>query len=123
MEKKAMDQISNPISNYISQFPEAQQKVMLSVREHIQKVLPNAIEKISYGMPTFWDKKNIIHFTANKAHLGIYPGPACIHHFAEEIKEKEFAFSKAAVQFPWDRMIPLDLIQRMAFFSYQNTQK
>lgn len=94
MEKKAMDQISNPISNYISQFPEAQQKVMLSVREHIQKVLPNAIEKISYGMPTFWDKKNIIHFTANKAHLGIYPGQLVSIILQKKLKKKNLRLAK-----------------------------
>ena len=43
-----------------------------SVREVIKAVLPDAEERISYGMPTFRRRHNLIHFAAMKHHLGIY---------------------------------------------------
>ncbi|MFT8390858.1 MAG: hypothetical protein ABF586_06125 [Sporolactobacillus sp.] len=35
---------------------------------------PEAIEKIAYRMPTFWQGENLIHFAAFKKHIGLYPG-------------------------------------------------
>lgn len=118
-----MDQIDKSILAYIEQYPAEQHKKMLALRNAILEVLPKATEKISYAMPTFWESKNIIHFAANKAHLGIYPGPTCIAHFAEEFKKKGLLYSKGAVQIPWAMELPMKLIQEMAIFSYQSTQK
>lgn len=75
------------------------QVILLNVREVIRAALPNATEKISYQMPTFWQGRNLIHFAAQKNHLGIYPGAAAMEHFAPRLVE--YKTSKGAIQFPY----------------------
>ncbi|HEY8350429.1 MAG TPA: DUF1801 domain-containing protein [Clostridia bacterium] len=100
------------VDEYIeAQLPEIRQ-ILDKVRETIRKVLPDAEERIAYGMPTYRGKRNIIHFAAQKKHLGLYPGDKAIEHFADRLSG--YKTSKGAVQFPYDRPIPLDLITEIA---------
>ena len=48
--------------DYISSQPENIQPLLVSVREAIKAALPDAEERISYGMPTFWKRHNLIHY-------------------------------------------------------------
>ena len=48
------------------------------VREAIRKELPDAAERISWSMPTWWNGHNVIHFAANQKHIGLYPGPEVV---------------------------------------------
>jgi uncharacterized protein YdhG (YjbR/CyaY superfamily) len=50
------------IDEYILIFPEDIRIHLLKVREVLKNTLPDAKEKISWNMPTYWDKHNIIHF-------------------------------------------------------------
>lgn len=90
---------SIPIDEYIMNQPTDLQVLLLNVRLAIKQVLPDATEKISWQMPTFWQGCNLIHFAAQKNHLGIYPGEAAMKHFA--LRLTEYKTSKGAVQFPY----------------------
>lgn len=59
------------IDQYISEQAEAVQPILNKIREVIRAAAPDAIEKISYQMPTFWQGKNLIHFAAFKKHISI----------------------------------------------------
>jgi len=67
---------SNPsgIGEYIAAQSEDVQPVLIKVRETIKATAPDATEKISWQMPTFWQGENLIYFCAHKKHLGIHPG-------------------------------------------------
>lgn len=90
---------SNAINEYILNQPVALQVLLLNVRLAIKQVLPDATEKISWQMPTFWQGRNLIHFAAQKNHLGIYSGAAAMEHFAPRLTE--YKTSKGAIQFPY----------------------
>lgn len=105
------------IDSYIEQQDEAIRPILQQVRQAIREALPDAQERISWRMPTFWKKQNIIHFAAHKNHLGIYPGDKAIEHFSERLIE--YKSSKGAVQFPYKQEIPLLLIQDIAIWCYQ----
>ena len=62
------------IDEYISIQDETVQPRLYQVRETIRTAIPDAEERISWQMPTFWKGRNIIHFAAFKKHIGIYPG-------------------------------------------------
>jgi uncharacterized protein YdhG (YjbR/CyaY superfamily) len=62
------------IDEYIALQTESVQPLLIKVRDTIRDVLPDAEERISWSMPTYWRKQNIIHFAAFKMHLGVYPG-------------------------------------------------
>ncbi|MDY6391696.1 MAG: hypothetical protein SPL80_02520 [Bacilli bacterium] len=64
-----------PIIDYIERQEEAKRPPIMLVYDSIKMVLPDAKERISYGMPTLWRGGNLIHFAAMKNHIGLYPGP------------------------------------------------
>lgn len=102
----------SPIDDYIALQREEIQSILFLVRNTIRTALPGAEEKISWGMPTFRRTHNIFHFSASKNHLGIYPGPEAIEHFSDKLKS--YKSSKGAVQFPYVKPIPFEVIAEMA---------
>ena len=102
------------IDEYIATFPEDVQKILQELRATIKAAAPDAQEKISYQMPTFFLKSNLVHFAAYKNHIGFYPTPSGIEKFKSEISKYEGA--KGSVQFPIDQPLPLDLIRKIVEF-------
>jgi uncharacterized protein YdhG (YjbR/CyaY superfamily) len=114
------------IDEYIACFPGDVQVILQKVRETIRAAAPLATEKITWQMPTFSHNVAsragarragarragaLIHFAAAKAHLGIYPGPEAVAHFADRLSG--YKTSKGAIQFPYARPLPYDLIADM----------
>lgn len=102
------------IDEYIATFPEPIQHLLQQMRATIKAAAPEATEKISYQMPTFFLKGNLVHFAAAKNHIGFYPTPSGILAFKDEIAA--YANSKGAVQFPVDKPLPLKLISKIVKF-------
>ncbi|PGZ85545.1 DUF1801 domain-containing protein [Bacillus sp. AFS029533] len=99
------------IDEYISQFqPEVQEKLQ-SLRKTVKEVVPNAVERISYQMPTFALNKNLVHFAAFINHIGFYPGASGIAAFKQELSVYKGA--KGSVQFPINDPLPFDLIKKI----------
>lgn len=96
------------IDEYIAGFPEDIKGILQEIRTLIQKTIPEATEKISYGMPTFYLNGNLVHFAAYKNHIGFYPTPSGLEAFKEAVSK--YKHSKGAVQFPIDKPMPLELI-------------
>ena len=105
------------IDEYISAQDEGKQVYLAQVRKAIHKAIPEAEEKISWSMPTFWKKHNIIHFAANKKHIGIYAGTQAVIEFTEQLSP--YKTSKGTIQIPYEEPIPLELIARIALWCYE----
>lgn len=105
------------IEAYIAQFPMDVQEILYSLRKSILEVAPEAKEKISYQIPTFYLNGNLVHFAAYPTHIGFYPGPSGIAAFEEELSIYKHA--KGSVQFPVDEPMPFSLIQRMVKYRVQ----
>jgi uncharacterized protein YdhG (YjbR/CyaY superfamily) len=103
------------------EFPDNIKKILNKVRKTISEAAPMSKEKISWRMPTFYLNGNLIHFAAHKSHLGIYPGPEAITTFNEELKN--YKTSKGAIQFPFNKPIPYDLIKKIVVFNIKNRNK
>jgi uncharacterized protein YdhG (YjbR/CyaY superfamily) len=104
----------NTIDEYIATFPDDIQRKLKEVRAVIKAAAPEASEKISYQMPTFFFFGNLVHFAAFKNHIGFYPAPRGIEEFQKELSVYKGA--KGSVQFPLDQPMPLDLISRIVKF-------
>ena len=102
------------IDEYIATFPETTQAILQTLRATIQAAAPDAKEKISYQMPTFELKGNLVHFAAFPKHIGFYPAPRGIEEFKDELSVYKGA--KGSVQFPIHEPLPLDLITRIVKF-------
>lgn len=110
------------VDEYISQFPSDVQVKLQSLRQIIRDSAPNAVEKISYKMPTYAEHGNLVHFAAYSKHIGFYPGASGIEAFKEELSRYKGA--KGSVQFPLDQPLPEELIRRIVEFRVQaNVEK
>jgi uncharacterized protein YdhG (YjbR/CyaY superfamily) len=102
------------IDEYIATFPGEMRKILEELRATIKAAAPDAEERISYQMPTFALKGNLVHFAAHKNHIGFYPTPAGIEAFKNELSIYEGA--KGSVRFPIDKPLPLKLISKIVKF-------
>ena len=108
------------IDDYIATFPPDIQLRLEAIRSVIKAAAPDAVEKISYQMPTFFQQGNLIHFAAFKNHIGLYPAPSGIETF--EKKLAEYKHAKGSVQFLHNKPLPLDLIREITEFRVSEKQ-
>jgi uncharacterized protein YdhG (YjbR/CyaY superfamily) len=97
---------------YIKQFSPEVQELLTKVRNVIKEAVPEATEKISYQMPTFYLHENLVHFAVNKHHIGLYPTPSGVEAFKDQLTS--YKTSKAAIQFPIEQPLPFELISEIA---------
>ncbi|WP_461788340.1 iron chaperone [Pedobacter sp.] len=110
------------VDEYISAFPADVQHVLQRLRAQLLQLVPQAKEKIGYGIPTLTLNGNLIHFAAYKNHIGLYPGSKAIAYFEEELQN--YHTSKGTVQFPLHEPIPMHLVEKIVTFCVkQNLSK
>lgn len=112
---------ANTIDEYIAAFPKDVQKKLQEMRAAIRAAAPDATEKISYQMPTFFLNGNLVHFAAFKSHIGFYPTPSGIEKFEKELSKYEY--SKGSVQFPLNKPVPIALIKKIVKFRGSENSK
>ena len=109
------------IDEYIAAQEEAVQPRLKEMRSLIRSAIPEAEERISWSMPTYWKGKNLLHFAAFKKHLGFYPGDEAVARFKDELNN--YDVSKGTIRLPYSAELPAELIQRMARWCYVTYQK
>lgn len=87
------------IDEYILHQDEDKQADLRHVRQILRRALPNAEERISWSMPTYWQERNIIHFAASKKHIGLYPGADAVAHFAQALRK--YKTDKGTIRIPY----------------------
>lgn len=102
------------IDEYLKAFPEEIQSILGKIRKTIRKAAPDAVEAISYQMPTFKLNGNLVHFAAFRNHIGFYPVPSGIDAFKKELAP--YIAGKGTLRFPLDKPIPYDLIEKIVVF-------
>lgn len=107
-------EIPTDIDGYIAVQPNEVQPRLRALREAIKKSAPEAEEKLSWGMATFTHHGNLVHFSAQKKHLGFHPAPSAIEAFRKELTP--YVCSKGTVQLPYDKPLPVELIDKMVRF-------
>ena len=99
------------IDDYISTFPMETQSILEKMRQVIQKAAPDAVETISYNIPTFdLNGKHLVFFAAWKQHISLYPTPAGDEAFQQEMAP--YKRVKSTIQFPLDTPVPYDLVEK-----------
>lgn len=100
------------IEEYIKRQPESTQPYLRMVNDAVREAIPDAAEKISWSMPTYWKGQNLIQFAAFRKHIGLYPGPEAVEAFAGRLCG--YRTSKGTIQLPYEKPLPLDLIREIA---------
>ncbi len=107
-------QTYHSIDEYIALYPLDVQKKLQELRAVIQSCAPQATEKISYQMPTFYLEGNLVYFGAFKDHISLFPTPSGTEAFKKEIAS--YIHAKGTIQFPLDQPMPMDLVRRIVKF-------
>ncbi|WP_323095705.1 iron chaperone [Intrasporangium sp. YIM S08009] len=101
------------VDDYIASYPEETRTQLARVRTAIRTAVPDAREKISYGMATFiLEGKPLLYFAGWKNHVGMYPVPTGDAAFEDAIRP--FRRAKDTVRFPITKPVPLDLVATIA---------
>lgn len=100
------------VAEYIREQPEEVQPILWQLQETIREAIPDAKEKISWSMPTFWKGCNLIQFAASQKHIGLYPGPEAVEVFADRLEG--YPTSKGTIRLPLNQPMPLELIADIA---------
>lgn len=104
------------IDEYIATQDEERQGDLRLVRETLRSALPEAEERISWSMPTYWKGHNILHFAAAKNHIGLYPGPEAVAEFAEDLTK--YKTEKGTIRIPYGN-VDIGLIANIAKWCWE----
>jgi uncharacterized protein YdhG (YjbR/CyaY superfamily) len=101
------------IDDYIASYPEDVQTILREVRKTIRQAAPDAVETVSYQIPTYkLNGRPLIYFAAWKRHISVYPLPPGGDESFERQMD-EYRTGKGTAHFPLDKPIPYDLIRKM----------
>jgi uncharacterized protein YdhG (YjbR/CyaY superfamily) len=100
---------------YIRGHPLAIQKKLRSIRRAIrEEVPPETIEKISYRIPTFYLRQNLVHFAAFKDHISFFPTSSGVEKYKKELSK--YKSSRGTIQIPLSEDLPMPLIKKIVRF-------
>ncbi len=101
---------------YMADQSEQARKLLMEMKSIILEVAPESEEIMNYGVPSYTLVKGgkaeyQVMIAGFKNHVGLYPHPTTIEHFAEELKE--YKTSTGTVQFSLEKPLPKQLIKEM----------
>lgn len=104
------------IDEYIAAQDADHQPDLNRLRDALKEALPEAEERISWSMPTYWKGHNIAHFAIFKKHIGFYPGSEVVAEFAESLQD--YKTDKGTIRIPYGK-IDTDLIAKIAKWCWE----
>lgn len=108
------------IDDYIASRPTKVQAILRRIRQTVRKAVPDAVEKISYQMPSFHrNGKYLVYYAAWKDYISLYPLPSGSR--ALERALSRYGGTKGSVHFPLAEPIPYDLVRRIVQRLAQST--
>lgn len=104
------------VDEYIASQPEIVQGVIERVRSAIRKAVPEAVEAISYNIPTYkLPGGPVLYFAGWKQHFSLYSATATVvAAFKKDLAP--YVVSKGTIRFPLAQPVPVKLIGRIAKF-------
>jgi uncharacterized protein YdhG (YjbR/CyaY superfamily) len=112
MKKLRTNVAPKTVDEYLAAVPEPARSTLQKMRAVIWSVLPSeAIETISYGMPSFKFKGSLIWYAAFSDHCSVFPTAAVINEFKSELKN--FEISKGTIRIPLGQPLPASLLKKM----------
>ena len=106
------------VDEYLAAFSGEVHTRLLKMREIIQSTAPEAVESLSYGLVGYKYKgKPLVYFGGFEKHIGFYATPNGHEAFAKEFAN--YKQGKGSVQFPLDRPLPIELVEKVVRFRLQ----
>ena len=109
------------IDEYLARVPAKPRAALERLRRTIKSAAPEAVETISYQIPTFkLNGRMLVSFAAFAEHCSFFPGagPIDVH----ETELKSFATSKGTIRFTPERPLSATLIKKLVRTRIRLTQ-
>ena len=100
------------VDAYLAGFTGTHHSRLTELRGALRAAIPDAHEKISYGMPAISIRKNVIYYAAWEKHVAVYGWLGEDDAFLEPLKSH--ISSRGTLKFPLDVALPLDDLCRLA---------
>lgn len=102
--------MADVIQEYIEQFPVGVQEKSAEIRKVIEETVPEATQKIAWGMPSYKVGKGfLIHFSVHKAHISLHIGTDGMEEFWERVKG--YSRTKSTLHLKFNDKVPVELLQ------------
>ena len=99
------------VDEYLAAIPNVEFRTALArLREIVREEAPDAVESITYGMPTYKLNGPLFYFAAFKNHCSVF-GAYTVAEFKDELSG--FKMSKGTIQFTPAKPVPEDIIRRL----------
>ena len=104
------DKKSQTVEEYITQAPVKTKALAQSLRKIILAAAPQAVEKLSYGMPYYTYHGRLVYFSARDDYVGLYVMSA-----RDELRDeiKPYQTSRATLHFLAQDPLPVALIKKI----------
>lgn len=100
------------VEDYLARVPPIQRKALEQLRRTIKSVVPDAVEVISYQIPTFkLNGRMLVSYAAFNEHCSFFPGAGPTETHQDELKA--FATSKGTVRFTPEKPLPPTLVKKL----------
>jgi uncharacterized protein YdhG (YjbR/CyaY superfamily) len=107
------------VDEYILRYDGEVQRRLKQMREIVREAAPLAVESMAYGMPAYkLNGKPLVYFAGFPKHIGFYATPNGHEQFKAEFAP--YKQGKGSVQFPHNRPLPIDLVQRIVLYRVHN---
>ncbi|KQQ21211.1 hypothetical protein ASF48_09575 [Rathayibacter sp. Leaf299] len=101
------------VEEYLAAFPLERRARLEEVRRLLLQAVPDAEERIRYGMPAVMlGVRYAIHWAGWKTHVGLHPVPRLSPELEHELAA--LRTGKDTVALPWNRELPAELVSRVA---------
>jgi uncharacterized protein YdhG (YjbR/CyaY superfamily) len=100
------------VDEYLASASADKREALQRLRSAIARAVPDALECIAYGLPSFrLDGKYFVSFGAAARHCAFYAGAHPIRTYAEELASYDTA--KGTIRFDAKRPLPDDLVEKL----------
>ena len=112
MKKSVKKTKPQSIGEYLARVPAEPRAALEQLRRTIKSVVPEAVETISYEIPTFkLNGRMLVSFAAFSEHCSFFPGAGPIEVHRTDLKA--FPTSKGTIRFTPDRPLSAALVKKL----------
>ena len=112
MAAKSVRSSAKDVDRYCGSLPDESRAALENLRKVVRTVVPQAIEMISYGVPTFkLNNRMLVSYAGFKNHCSFFPGAGPIETHKDELKN--FPTSKGTIRFTPDRPLSPALVKKL----------
>ena len=112
----------SPIDTYLAGLPADHREALQRIRAELHRLVPDAEESMSYGMPVIKRHGHgVLWFAGWKKHLSIYPLTDSFLA-AHEAELEGFERTKGSLHFTWNAPLPRPLLEELVIARLQDLE-